>query len=647
MAATAGRSLPLLLCRRPAALTAAGCFPALGRRRQQQRHRTASYAQSVAKDGEARGGRKHAVLCTGFVRNKSGTGMELSAWWALRWQLASKECGERIQVDISQRKLPYRSILNKALAKWQLVIQLLVSNELLDESYPDRVSLAVSNKNYCTESSLGLFSLYTVARTDFAIPKMGLSDLQGWRPACFALVWSLPKQKLAKEWFLQKTHRMRTVLVLLIVCFGDSLSYRNSLPERVDVLPALQSEFNHPKLTVELLLKSSPTQWSSSSDEGSKGLTQPCGSVLARAKSYHCAFMEVKLENSAEELVFSLRGEQNSAKQVHQRLSPWQSVRVVYCSTVVPSDEVTVVYQNGLPVISVNLPSRRERCQFTLKPISDSVGVFLQQLQAEDRGIDRVAIYSAGVPKKSDCRVKDEENVPNAELIDSSPAGGVLDGTRVASSTGIDLLLLDDFKLIINDVTYHVRPPKRELLSHENATMLNDVKTLVQQLYTALCIEEHQLNKEKELIGRLEELKEQLAPLEKVRMELSRKAEKRTTLVLWGGLAYMATQFGILARLTWWEYSWDIMEPVTYFITYGSAMAMYAYFVMTRQEYVYPEARDRQYLLFFHKGAKKTRFDLEKYNQLKDAIAQAELDLKRLRDPLQVHLPIQQIEEKD
>ncbi|XP_032047015.1 calcium uniporter protein, mitochondrial [Aythya fuligula] len=318
---------------------------------------------------------------------------------------------------------------------------------------------------------------------------------------------------------------------------------------------------------------------------------------------FHCQGMEKQSVNT-------------TGARVHQRLSPWQSVRVVYCSTVVPSDEVTVVYQNGLPVISVNLPSRRERCQFTLKPISDSVGVFLQQLQAEDRGIDRVAIYSA-------------------------------DGTRVASSTGIDLLLLDDFKLIINDVTYHVRPPKRELLSHENATTLNDVKTLVQQLYTALCIEEHQLNKEKELIGRLEELKEQLAPLEKVRLELSRKAEKRTTLVLWGGLAYMATQFGILARLTWWEYSWDIMEPVTYFITYGSAMAMYAYFVMTRQEYVYPDARDRQYLLFFHKGAKKTRFDLEKYNQLKDAIAQAELDLKRLRDPLQVHLPIQQIDEKD
>uniref|UniRef100_A0A9L0SJI0 Mitochondrial calcium uniporter n=1 Tax=Equus caballus TaxID=9796 RepID=A0A9L0SJI0_HORSE len=66
-----------------------------------------------------------------------------------------------------------------------------------------------------------------------------------------------------------------------------------------------------------------------------------------------------------------------------------------------------------------------------------------------------------------------------------------------------------------------------------------------------------------------------------------------------------------------------------------------------RTEYVYPEARDRQYLLFFHKGAKKSRFDLEKYNQLKDAIAQAKMDLKRLRDPLQVHLPLRQIGEKD
>ncbi|XP_028975710.1 calcium uniporter protein, mitochondrial isoform X2 [Esox lucius] len=288
----------------------------------------------------------------------------------------------------------------------------------------------------------------------------------------------------------------------------------------------------------------------------------------------------------------------------------WQGQRLL-CSSAAP-EEVTVAYQNGLPVISVSLPSRRERCQFTLKPLSDSVGVFLKQLQAEDRGIDRVAIYST-------------------------------DGARVASSTGIDILLLDDFKLVINDVAHLVRPPRRDLLPHEEAERLNDVKYLVQQLYTTLRIEEHQLSKEKELVVRLEELNSQLRPLEKVREELSRKAERRTTWVMWGGMAYMATQFGILARLTWWEYSWDIMEPVTYFITYGTAMAMYAYYVLTRQEYIYPDARDRQYLLFFHKGVKRQRFDVHKYNELKDTIAEVELDLKRLRDPLQLQLPVQQL----
>ncbi|XP_043911483.1 calcium uniporter protein, mitochondrial-like [Protopterus annectens] len=279
------------------------------------------------------------------------------------------------------------------------------------------------------------------------------------------------------------------------------------------------------------------------------------------------------------------------ASKAHQRRNTWQSQRFLCSNTVVPSEEVAVTYQNGLPVISVNLPSRRERCQFTLKPLSDSVGVFLKQLQAEDRGIDRVAIYST-------------------------------DGTRIASSTGIDILLLDDFNLVINDNTYTVHPPKREILSHEDSVTMNDVKMLIQQLYSTLRIEEHQLQKERELIERLEDLQAQLKPLEQARDQISRKAQKRTTWVLWGGMAYMATQFGILARLTWWEYSWDIMEPVTYFITYGSAMAMYAYFVLTRQEYIYPDARDRQFLLFFHKGAKKTKFDIEKYNQLKDAISQ-------------------------
>jgi len=45
----------------------------------------------------------------------------------------------------------------------------------------------------------------------------------------------------------------------------------------------------------------------------------------------------------------------------------------------------------------------------------------------------------------------------------------------------------------------------------------------------------------------------------------------------------MGTQFGFMARLTWWEYSWDVMEPVTYFVGYATAIAMFAYYVITRK----------------------------------------------------------------
>jgi len=58
--------------------------------------------------------------------------------------------------------------------------------------------------------------------------------------------------------------------------------------------------------------------------------------------------------------------------------------------------DVTVTYYQGLPRITVPLPSRREYCSFTMKPITHTVGNFLDMLKTEDRGIDRACITSLG-----------------------------------------------------------------------------------------------------------------------------------------------------------------------------------------------------------------------------------------------------------
>lgn len=45
-------------------------------------------------------------------------------------------------------------------------------------------------------------------------------------------------------------------------------------------------------------------------------------------------------------------------------------------------------------------------------------------------------------------------------------------------------------------------------------------------------------------------------------------------------------------------------------------------FSLFHQDYVYPEAKDRQFLRYFYKGAIKKNFNVTQYNQLKDELAQ-------------------------
>ncbi|KAK5976465.1 calcium uniporter protein mitochondrial [Trichostrongylus colubriformis] len=85
---------------------------------------------------------------------------------------------------------------------------------------------------------------------------------------------------------------------------------------------------------------------------------------------------------------------------------------------------------------------------------------------------------------------------------------------------------------------------------------------------------------------------------------------------MWAGFAAMGVQTGLFARLTWWEYSWDIMEPVTYFATYATVVATFGYYLYTRQSFEYPNARERLFTKQFYRRAIKQGFDIEKYNKL-------------------------------
>ena len=80
-----------------------------------------------------------------------------------------------------------------------------------------------------------------------------------------------------------------------------------------------------------------------------------------------------------------------------------------YCSTdsstmattdIKKIEDINIV--NGLPHVTIPLPSRNELCVFALKPISNTVGDFLEMLKQEDKGkADSLGLLSEET--RSDC----------------------------------------------------------------------------------------------------------------------------------------------------------------------------------------------------------------------------------------------------
>ncbi|EHA99331.1 Coiled-coil domain-containing protein 109B [Heterocephalus glaber] len=446
-------------------------------------------------------------------------------------------------------------------------------------------------------------------------------------------------------------------------------------------------------------------------------------------------------------------------------------------SAVVAPDEVTVNYRHGLPLITLTLPSRKERCRFVVKPMLSTVGSFLQDLHHEDKGVRAAAIFTAECPElvpvllivwvelfgsfgENDLTPADEQEPkqpdfgkrparepsvsalpgagpgsvcsargdrwpdPEAEPGDDvqgeapsnrkaarkheavssstyftgpgtmllpartevkmtaqvsvfSPFGtpeaarsvqvqtagkrppelrqearGPWDacaqnGSEIPASTLMDVLLMKNFKLVVNERAYVVQSPKGEKPSREPLREMENAYSLVHRLFSVLHPEESQKETEHRLLVRIDHLQAQLQPLEQVKARIEARAEANTSRLLWAGLALLSAQGGALAWLTWWVYSWDLMEPVTCFLTFANSMAFFAYFIVTRQNCTYPTARRRQLLHIFHKWSRHQRFDVQQYSELKDELAKAKESLKRVRRSVYLGLQVEELKEKN
>ncbi|KAL9244139.1 hypothetical protein vseg_017945 [Gypsophila vaccaria] len=113
-----------------------------------------------------------------------------------------------------------------------------------------------------------------------------------------------------------------------------------------------------------------------------------------------------------------------------------------------------------------------------------------------------------------------------------------------------------------------------------------------------------------------EERKKELEHLEKQKIEIDKKAHKLVRRELYFGLGYLMAQTIGFMRLTFWELSWDVMEPICFFTASLHFAFTYAFFLLTSTEpsfegYYQTRFKTKQRTLMKARG-----FDVARYNRL-------------------------------
>lgn len=135
-------------------------------------------------------------------------------------------------------------------------------------------------------------------------------------------------------------------------------------------------------------------------------------------------------------------------------------------------------------------------------------------------------------------------------------------------------------------------------------------------------------------------LTQQLEPLKRERDKLEHKATRRANIYIGAGFGYCVLQFLAIGRLTWWELSWDVMEPVTYMLTFATALIGYSFFVFTGSEYTFEGLKRTLKERRLNKLIKKTGFDEAKFKQLHLALQNKETKLHKILDEITHNGPL-------
>ncbi|KAJ7966712.1 Calcium uniporter, mitochondrial [Quillaja saponaria] len=113
--------------------------------------------------------------------------------------------------------------------------------------------------------------------------------------------------------------------------------------------------------------------------------------------------------------------------------------------------------------------------------------------------------------------------------------------------------------------------------------------------------------------------REELEKMEKKKGMIDQKAESLVRGELYCGLSFILVQTVAFMRLTFWELSWDVMEPICFFVTSLHFGVAYAFFLRTSTEPSFEGYFNQRFKAKQERLMKTHKFDMERYKQLRKA----------------------------
>ncbi|CAH9074141.1 unnamed protein product [Cuscuta epithymum] len=109
---------------------------------------------------------------------------------------------------------------------------------------------------------------------------------------------------------------------------------------------------------------------------------------------------------------------------------------------------------------------------------------------------------------------------------------------------------------------------------------------------------------------------DELNKLQEVMDGIDKLAHRQVRFILWTGLGAGILLVGLFFRLTFWEFSWDVMEPIAFFTTTTGLVIGYAYFLFTSRDPTYQDMLKRLFISRRRKLIKKKNFDIQRFVEL-------------------------------